>query len=121
MQYAGGAHDRDAGGGRSGDAYDPATHQTRAGWSRCGSTTLPTWWMYRAQTFELGTLHGSRLPPGPRRESRLEAVIMTTYQRHHLEWIDSNGGPLILLSHELLTAWSGYDPQESEDDVRPLQ
>jgi hypothetical protein len=69
-------------------------------------------------TFELGAFHGSRLPPESRRESRLEAVIMmATYQRHHhLEWIDSDGGPLILLSRELLTAWSGVDPQEPGDD-----
>lgn len=43
-------------------------------------------------------------------------VRMTTYQQHQLEWIDSNGGPLILLSREFLTGWSGADPQEPRDD-----
>ncbi len=47
---------------------------------------------------------------------------MTTDQRHHLEWIDSAGGPLILLSRELLTAWSGAFPQEpADDEVQAVQ
>lgn len=49
-------------------------------------------------------------------------MTVAIYQRHHLEWIDSNGGPLILLSRELLTAWSGSDPREpGDDEVQSLQ
>jgi hypothetical protein len=40
-----------------------------------------------------------------------------TYHRHHLQWIDSAGGPLILLSREYLTAWSGCDSPELADDA----
>jgi hypothetical protein len=68
--------------------------------------------------FGLGDVDGSRLPPRSRQESRSEVVMrMTIYQRHHLGWIDSDGGPLILLSRELLTAWSGTDPQVPGDDA----
>ncbi len=34
------------------------------------------------------------------------------YQSGPLQWIESNGGPLILLPAEYLTAWSGYNPSE---------